>query len=88
MGVVGLVGPIYTDFLEKMSFFIINVIEITTHGLVNATAVEGLHRSFSRAGVVVLDKAVVHAFALELLLTVLVEDELEKDGERTIKESF
>jgi hypothetical protein len=38
----------------------------------NATAVEGLHGSFSRTGVVVLDKAVVHAFTLELLLTVLV----------------
>lgn len=38
----------------------------------NATTVEGLHGSFSRAGVVVLDKSVVHAFALELLLTVLV----------------
>jgi hypothetical protein len=38
----------------------------------NATAVQGLHGSFGCAGVVVLHEAVVHAFALELLLTVLV----------------
>ena len=44
----------------------------------NATAVEGLHGSLSGAGVVVLDKAVVHAFALELLLTVLVQEEARR----------
>lgn len=48
------------------------MVGVTTHGLMNATAVEGLHGSFSGAGVVVLDKAVVHAFALELLLMMSV----------------
>jgi hypothetical protein len=56
----------------------------------NATAVEGLHGSFSGAGVVVLHEAVVHTLALELLLRMLVFDEPSrlKDGEKAIKEKF
>lgn len=34
--------------------------------LMNATAVEGLHRSLSSTGVVKLDKPIVVAFAIEL----------------------
>jgi hypothetical protein len=38
-----------------------------SYRLVNSAAIEGLHGSLSRAGVIKLDKTVVVSFAIELM---------------------
>lgn len=65
--VVGLVSPVDADFLDRSACWASKGDgRDKTYRLVDASSVQGLHGSFCREGIVVLDKPVVEPLGLEL----------------------